>query len=704
MSDLGRLILGESIEASAHELVAQQIRSAVAAGESDKDISKRVLHALVDPHGPIMQAARILPGFALPALGAALGHLLGNSKFLDAILPDHIHPSVKQAKMILKVGGPSALVGAFAGIRDAVQDIDRVYANINREIDKVRSDPGTPSDQRNKSLDSVAWTRLLQYQVFVMARNSDGSIRLGLGGVPVVNNPTWNAYKAMWDDTHKATTRQVGGGKGQQPRTERVDAEPFPFEIISLEDAVARLGENLRIDPADMEMVKSLLAKPKDWWTSAGADVMQLFIILGASIGHGSSLKTDIYVDLIKDVVGKEGVPFLQRIAVEYNPQAINGRFTPDVLRSIINSFRIALGSSLEFWNRVKLFAVDTWMDRGQIPRSVRIWMKTLLAFIIIANLLIIALFLGSFFAIMFGALIPYDHPVANPLTGTLYTEPGWLAAALMTVGSAVIIVLLFTLRIAQAILHPLAVRVLNAPSEWLAEFGWRLTFMLVPVLIFDIGALFLESSVSARVLCIAFALMGIAIGMGYKVLASGAPAEWAVTDAKVRAYQLLRNSVRFGWLIMLGILLADYALRHAWHMAVLGGAQAASSPVWHFLMNKHVLAIVSRFLISAVVITLAVVAIERWAGKSGFIRLVAALCILTVMFFPWLNDALAGSGSTTTPSSSTPSVTSPATHPTPAAKTKRVSSARPSASGDQLLDLDCDALSPASARIHGCP
>ena len=711
MSDLGRLLFGESIEALAHEKVADEIRSAVAAGESDKTISKRALYALVNPHGPVMSAARLLPGFTLPAFGAALGHLLENSRFIDAIVPDHVHPSVKQAKMIIKAVGPNALIGAFAGIRDAVQDIDRVHANINREVDKVRSDPGTPSDQRNKSLDSVAWTRLLKDQVFAMARNSDGSIRpcdinkpIGSGGVPVVNNPTWVAYKAMWDETHKATTRQIPGGKGQQSRSEKVDAEPFPFEIITLEDAVARIGANLRIDPSDMEMVKGLLAKPKDWWTSAGADVMQLFIILGASIGHGSALQADAYVDLIKDVVGKEGVPFLQRVAAEYNLQAINGRFTPEVLRSIVNSFRIALGSTLEFWNRVKLFAVDAWTDHGQISRKVRIWMKTLLAFVILANLMIIVLFLGSFFAVMFGALMPYDHPVANPLTGTLYLEPGWLAAALMTVGSAVIIVLLFTLRIAQAILHPLAVRMLNAQSEWLAEFGWRFTFMLVPVLIFDIGALFLESSVSARVLCIALALMGIAIGMGYKVLASGAPAEWAVTDAKVRAYQLLRNGVRFGWLIMLGILLADYALRHAWHVAALGGAQAASSPVWDFLMNKHVLAIVSRFLIAAVMITLAVVAMERWAGKSGFIRFMAALCILTVMFFPWLNDALAGSGSTTTPSSATPSVTSPVTPPTPAAKTKRASSARQSASGGQLLDLDCDALSPASARIHGCP
>lgn len=706
MSDLKSAILHEASEAFVHEKVADEIRAAAALGENDKRIAARVLKFMADPNKPLLMIARKF-NVALPIAGTAFSYLLGSTNFLDMVLPHDTRPVVKQAKYLLRTAGPGIIIGALSGVVDAAKDIDR-------EIDKVRSDPWTPSDQRNKSLDSVAWTRLLKDQVFAMARNSDGSIRpcdinkpISSGGVPIVNNPTWVAYKAMWDETHKATTRQIPGGKGQQSRSEKVDAEPFPFEIITLEDAVARIGANLRIDPSDMEMVKGLLAKPKDWWTSAGADVMQLFIILGASIGHGSSLQADAYVDLIKDVVGKEGVPFLQRIASEYNPQAINGRFTPDVLRSIINSFRIALGSSLEFWNRVKLFAVDTWTDRGQIPLKARIWMKTLLAFVIIANLLIIVLFLGSFFAVMFGALMPYDRPVANPLTGTFYLEPGWLAAALMTVGSAVIIVLLFTLRIAQAILHPLAVRVLNAQSEWLAEFGWRFTFMLVPVLIFDIGALFLESSVSARVLCIALALMGIAIGMGYKVLASSAHADWQLEDARIRAYKLLRNGVRFGWLIMLCILLADYALRHAWHAIVFGGVQAASSPVWDFLINKHVLAIVLRFLIAAVVITLAVVAMERWVGKSNFIRFMAAVCILTVMFFPWLNDALAGkyASTSTTSSSSTSSPTVPQSTPvTPSSKSKGKSSGQVSKPANNSADIDCDAVSPRRARLANCP
>ncbi len=701
MADFLKEMIAEGTEAIFHDKFADEIRNAAASGESDDGIFRRVLKAIANPNGPFVTVVNKLPSFTLPVFGVAISHLLSKTNFIDRLLPDDVRPVVRQAKWLLKTAGPNIIVGVLSGVRDATQDINRINQHIDREVDKVRSGAHVPESERRGTLDRVAWTPLLPHRLFVVELDGVGDVRKDPAGNPVVNDPDLLAFQHLWAETHKNTTKEIFDGKDRPKKSVPVSGEPFRLDLLSLEDGVARTSGSPVISPADMASLMSGLKKPVEWWDEVGPGVRRFFLILGRSVCHGNFLQYDLWEDHIKDVIGKRGISFLQDLATFYNPKAADERFSMDVLEDIIATFDTALGSELNWWNKCRRAAHRAWANRRGMPVLLLAWFIAPLVGIVLLNLAMVALFVSSFAAVALGALMPYEGPAEIPLVG-LIQEPRWLAAGLMLTGAWVLLILLSTLRIWQRILSPIAEKIFKVPAEWLAEFGWRFTFLLVPIFVFVIGALLFQSSLFSRLVSFSLAGMGIGIIMGLKVAAQNAPGEWAKQKARIKAFDMMMVSARFGWLILFAILLVDFAYRH-WDASTTGTATIVASGAWGFLTSKDWLAILVRFGIGFALAASIFWGIERFAGRVPFKWLIIFVCALIFGF----SASLGMPKGKYVPFDDEPAVASPASSTPVAPETKALTSKpkRPSASApDSGSGIDCDSLSYARRKALGCP
>lgn len=675
----------EAAEAVVHETMADAVRSAAAAGESDKSIAKRVLKALADPNGPVMTFAQSLPGFALPILGAALAHLLGKSGFVDKILPDDARPAVRQAKFIIKTVGPGVLIGALSGLRDAAQDIDR-------EIDKVRSDSTIADDQAVKGLDWVVMSQLMPGRIFVPGRDSDGNVRYGRDGVPIVLNPDWTSYKAMWDSTHKSTTRQVSGGKGKPPRTVTDPADAFPWELLKLSEAVARVGDTGAIASADLEQLKVLTAPSKSWGSKLSPRAHRWLFALALTRSRQDPMAQTESEDFFKDLPGKADIALIEDIAERQEASILPDSSLPqaeyETAISYIDSF---LGAELTWQNKLLRLGSRIWRGRGRMNPTFRNVLVGIGWATVIFNVLQVALFLLAFWWMI----------------KSMFSEPSWFHA-MRTIGSAtVIIVMLFTLRIWQRLGSPIFVGLLKMPTEYLAEFGWKFTFILLPVYIIGF-ALIPEIGISmiARVLILMLAFVSLCRGMGYK--SAGVPA---------KAQLLAIKGADYGWLVAIGIVAIDWMVRQAWPSATGGWIAGVASIVWlHINANQWVASallfalvffpgmLLVRRMYRSRSVTATTVTITQ--HRHGFATLLVFLIALIVAIsVPWFSktrheyDPLAVKSSA---ASTTASPVAPVTIDTPAPTTS--TSRRSSHGHTHSGQIDCDRLSDAGKVAYGCP
>ncbi|MBI5369881.1 hypothetical protein HZA85_01670 [Candidatus Uhrbacteria bacterium] len=552
MNEFLRLMAEEAAEQAVHQHLERELTEGAGAGESGKAIAKRSLKGIFGAAGPVMALARTMPGFTLPLAGSAVAALLKKSDFVERILPGDTRPVVREAKLLLKEVGPHALLGVFTGYADAASQIDR-------EVDAARSDPGVADADANQTLDWVVVSRLVPGKIFVPARDSDGKIRVGADQVPVILDPTWALYKSVWDDTHKATTKQVGGGKGQQPRTERVPAESFPHEVLKLAEAIAQMGDTQRVSAVELKILEGLLRKPAEWWEAVGPEVRRFFLLISRSVRQGTALQYALREDIVKDVVDKKGVPFLRTLAEYYNPRATpEDRFNPEDLDDIIAAFDTALGAELTLWHKALRGASSAWHNRGAMSGTLKALLYGSAVGIVVFNLATVVMFLTAFWWML----------------SSLFSAPSMYHSLRAIICATVLIIMFFTLRIWQRLLHPLVVSVLGWPADWLAEFGWRFTFMLMPAYLIALGLIpEVGVSLSARVVILGLAFVGVCIGMGFKV--AGAPA---------KAQLLALRGAQYGWLVTIGIIAADWMIRHGWPQAVWGATVAAWGASLSFL------------------------------------------------------------------------------------------------------------------------
>lgn len=685
-------MLSEAVEAIAHEAVAGEIRAAAATpGMTDKDIAARVIGAMANPRGPVMVLARTLPGFSFPLAGTALAHLLGRTRFLDKVLPEMNTPAVRAAREILRQAGPNILIGALAGVRDAAQDIDR--GQIQSQLDAVRSDPTTPSDQRDRQLDWVLVSRLLPGRIFCPARNDNRTVRFDANGVPVVLDPDWQTMRGMWDETHKASTRKEGGGKKGQPATTTVTpAEAFPFDWVRLEDLATTAS--VVITPEDMKTIKGLLAKPAEWWEQVGADVRQFFIILGRSLRSDSALQYGLREDHIKDVVGVASPIFLQDMAREYLPQAPHGRFPPEVVQDIVDTFDAALGSELTTTNKVKAAIARAWSSRGRLPGMAKAALGTVAFLGLLFVFAQIALFLTAFAGVVYGALMSYEGMARLPFTSAVF-EANWLAAGLMGAGGVTIIILLYTLKIWQRVFAPI-VSWFGASADFLENYRWHFTYMMLPAFLFAIGALFFETSIYARALVLAIACARVAVGHGFRI-----------AEDPENSRLITWRSSKYGIPVILGVFVLDYFIRMAWVGIGWAALVTAATSTWSFVTSKHVVAIALRFAAAIAAAMLLVNFLERrYDGRSGnttyysrktsvAARILATAMVILIMFYPWIRMPTQPWEPFSSPAKVSASA-SPS-HPTTGHGTMR---------HDTGADdgFDCSGLNPEQRRLAGCP
>ncbi|MBM5789767.1 hypothetical protein FJZ23_01635 [Candidatus Parcubacteria bacterium] len=680
------LLLGEQIEKEIQKAIGEGMREALASGASQKRVARAGLQAILHAASPVFVAAQALPGFTIPLFMTSLASKLERSGFLDNILPGD--DRFREAKVLLREAAKGLTIGTGKGLGEALSKVDE-------SLDRIRSDETVSEGDQKEKLDWVAVSCELPGRIFPVARDSAGEVRRENGRL-VILHPDWVAAKAIWDRSHKATTRTIHGGKNQPPRTEQVQAEPFPEQLLPLPDALAQMGGN--ISPQDFAVLQNLLKRSPEWWESIGGDVRRFFLMIGRSIRQGSPLDYTLREDIIKDVVERASATMLQDLAAFYNPRAVSGRFGENDLEDILASFDALLGAELTPWNRMQRGAARAWRNRKRLPKSAKAWVWTSFLGFVAVNIACIMLFLGSFLAIVVGALMPYTS-----------IEDAWFAAGLLGVGGAVIVVLLFTLRIWQKVLHPMVSRMFQVSADFLSEFGWRFSFMLMPIFLFVIGAILLQTSVTARVVILALAFVSVSIGMGYKA-----------ADAPAKARLLTLWGAQYGWLSMLAIMGMDYVIRTGWHERLwVWGSQARTS-LWQFLFDHPFVYSVLLFFLTFLPLLWAMkrtarrqgllegqpVIIQGAYGWRAFLAFLAALLIAVSV--PWFKpgapkiDPFAlfqakGASSAKADAASEPP-------PTPSAPAKKASAPRHAPELPHSGALDCAELSFEGRRAAGCP
>ncbi|MEK7992591.1 MAG: hypothetical protein AAB403_02195, partial [Planctomycetota bacterium] len=333
--------------------------------------------------------------------------------------------------------------------------------------------------------------------------------------------------------------------------------------------------------------------KEKEWWETVGPAVRQFGIYIGRSVRQGGALVYDTNEDILKDVVGKKGVAFLQDLAAYYNPRVgPDARFSQSDMADIIATFDTLFGSELTLGTRAKRWIANIWASRGTLPKWPKIFAYMAFSAFMVTMMAMIVLFVMNFLAVIVGAFANTHEPL--DFMWMTFPDGRMGAVALTAVGGAVMTIMLFLLRPAQAVLNLLVAWMPGPRSNPLTSFGYRFTFILMPAFAIAFGILYYDSPVQIRIALLLLAFMGLGTGMGFKV---------AETEEEARL--LTYRSAKYAAVGMLGILTIEWIIRSLMY----GG--------WEWLWTKLLSDGVKQFVM----------------GQWFFATLIAAI-VIAILFF----------------------------------------------------------------------
>lgn len=554
MEEFLRIMAGEAAEQAMHEAIANGMHEAHARGESQKEVAKSGLRAVLAHGSPMMRFAQT-HSWSIPWVMRAIGVAFKRADFVDKLLPGD--DRFREARFLMKEVAPHLIIGTGSGMREALSKVDET-------LDATRSDTGVPTDAQNKSVDWVVVSSEMPGRFFVPSRDSAGNIRREgdpASGVPIVNHRDWGMVKAVWDRTHKATTRQVGGGRGAPPRTERVQAEPFPFQILTLPEALSQAGEAM--SASDVEAIKAMLKKPASWGATLTDRAKDVLLALATTRARKSALSQTLTEDFFKDLPGKGDVALIEHLAQKMHSRiGDDGTLSDENFDAAVSHIDSFLGGELTFKNKARR-ALDRFMNSGTrtgglIRALVHSSAYAGFVFLLVQFMIFMVAFFFMLQSLLFG-MGEYHRKQA-------------------IVSATVLIIMLFTLRIWQLAFKPLAVGILNMQQEWLAEFGWRFTGMLMPVYLIAIGMTpGIDTSFTARWIILALAFVGVCIGMLYRV-----------GEVPAQAQMLVIRGAQYGWIVVIGIMGLDYAFRQAWHVLAANKIPGALDAVQKYLSSHQ--------------------------------------------------------------------------------------------------------------------
>lgn len=679
MNDFLRMMGEEVAEEAATQAVAGEMRASADAGDTGKTVAKKSLKAFFGPMGPVMALARTLPGWTFPLLGTAFAAMLKKSSFVDKLLPDDGRPAIREAKFLLKNIGPHAVIGVFTGYAQAA-------AQIDRKVDEARSDPYTPDDQAKKELDwVVVCEQYFPGRIFVPARAADRSIRMN-GTVPLINDPDFVSYKAMWDSTHKATTRQVGGGRGQQARTENVQADPFPFELVPLSEALdraSRRGGN--IAQADLAALRAMLATPQSWGAKLSRRAKNLLLALSETRARKSPLEQMTSESFFKDLPNKGDIALIEHIAEMFEGRIrADGTFSDADYEAAISHIDSFLGAELNPIERAMRAGGRMLHNRSPLSNKIKV---------VVGGLAISALIWNVF---LWGTFLVSAVMVAK----SLFAHPSVQTAITMIVLSTWMMIILFLLKVYQGLLTQVA-KLFGLSKDWLTDLGRQMTAALIPIYVIAIG-MFPQIAVSffARCLILVLVCINIARGMLYKV----SPVPSAAGD-------LTYKGAKYGWIVIASIVAVDWVIRNIL-LAITSGVSTGATSSWKYLVDHQW---VASFVLFVVVMVVGCWIVHRLFqtriragstvlvenGHTGLMKFgVFIVAVGLAVAIPWfaggrhefdpLADYKKPAATSTTPAASaafTKPSTTKATHP-----------------HRHTGQLDCAELSYEGAKAAGCP
>lgn len=689
-------------------------------GASTGSVVTDVLKEIVNPNGQIMQKARSIPGFTYALMGTFVNDLLTKTRILDHILPDDVSPLIRDAKALLQISISGMVSGIFSGIRDAVQDISRLNRQIETQVQAQISDASVPPTQRQGEYDLVVVIEdQQQHGMSKGLRDANGQMRRYPDGYLMAESNLFQALRAqherLEDVRLSAVMARMGGGSNRNnPTPAELARRPFRTIGLLFEDAV-RLGYAQFMSQGQMDdVIRSVQPKtPVDPWISAGTTVRQLFVILGASLGVFSRFVYDWYEKIIKQVAdgvsAKGANALLKEVAERYVPQAVNGKFSAVLVKEIITQFDTNFGSELKFWDKMQLRAADLWVSRRSAGAWPKFWAYVVMLLVLYSWIFFLVLAVLAATAMLWGAfLIDYSAPITVFFFGHV-SHAGTAAGFAMLFGVFVFTILLTTFKFWQVVLNPLVVKLLGARQDWLVANGWRLTFAMTPIFAFIVGAFWLDSSVLVRGFILVLALVSLSREMAHQSTLFSAQREIDRLRQQRTLAQIGRFRANYAFMICLGILLLEFALRHGWHS--IAGSAGAEFSQWFFdfLSNDRTVATVLRLMLAMIVGFGLILLVESRLGRNWMVRTIVVLSILAIGAFPWLDRALGGQYShASSPVATTSVVTSvpivpvsvPSSVSAPAVRTKRVVPQTHTHSHP----LRCERLSPTGRIAAGCP
>ncbi len=708
-------IVNELVSEAAERTIRRQLTDAfnqsAQRGDTPRDMVTGGLGSLIDLNGPAMNLLRRIPrpSVTIPLLGSGIGALLSKSDFVDSI-PDNGNAGIRQAKTILKTIGPALAIGTSEAIGDVV---DRTMGG-NAVV------PGANQDTVLTALTTVAISREIPGRWFEVYRHG-GEIQWVNGDddagrrVPQVPNIDWQRAFNQWNRGQTNRTRTVGQGRNRQ--TVNVPGERFPYELVTLQYAIALHG-NGGNDTSVVERLERLLSPKSTWWGRLSDEARSLLLAMSATkvrLPHWDRLTGE---DLFEDLPDKADTSALNWLGSQYavHIQA-NGALPVDIYEEVKEFFDDFMGSELtadkkmlrtlrQTWRAVRSNQVSIWSLLGGLG-----WAFALPGLLMLSIIFVYIFFLYHF---IFAAMAP--APVGA-------TDAWWFSKFAIMLGSTfTLFVLTSLLRPVESVANVIA-RPLGLQPEWLIKQGYKIN-----------GMLCVNGGLLALMLLFHFSVAGRGGVLAAQLLGFGAMLALQTIGAHGRIYLITEGMavrlVKFaGFVIALaiigGVLSSVFGIDFTGIRDVDGTAAATGAFGWisAFVASNILLACIISGLIGLVVLTLIVALLERSMGGEEIepmwgVRTIAFLIVVACFFIPLAGNAghnpsqaVPATVTTVVPPVIVPQVTPQTTTPAPVTRRTPVAPARSAhaSRGSHTHQTgpsaaECSGLGYDARRTLGCP
>jgi len=527
----------------------------------------------------------------------------------------------RQGRRVMKWASWLAAIARISPDALRKGDVEAIKAMLKRS--------GSLDDElsaRDKTENFVVECDLFPDRIFVPARDNDGNIQKDSDGTPVILDRDFVMAQRAWNQTHQATTKIVGEGKGT--RTVDVPAVPFQCRLVPLSIAIARISPDaMRKDDADA--IKAMLKRHDSWGAKLSVHAKDLLIALSVTRSRKGPLEQMLAEDFFKDLPNKGDIALIEHLAERFEGRKqADGSFSDTDFDSIVAFIDDWLGAELTWWSRIQRSCTRIWRNRGSISKGTSRALKVAFYSLIAVTVAVVLLFVSSIAAMIYGITADLTQPILG------YTDPRWPAAALVFIGAWVVTILLFLLRPLQGILNPLVHKILGTGENWLTAFGYKFTLLIAPFGFLIPLAILTGASMYARFLIVGIPLLAIGSGMAFKA-----------ADVPAMARVLTIRGAKYGWIGGLIIIAGDWLVRNIpWMMVV-----DARKPVWAYVANNQILS--SALLLATALVLghlLIVRPIERTKYRSGntlyidkntswFARLAVIAIALAIAAMPWI-------------------------------------------------------------------